>query len=222
MPGLSALAAFKDRVARAEPPIVVGERAIQARWAVVLGLLLTASVVSADHLGAAMARTTVPVNAFTPLIHSERNAEADTIGAPERPYRVDIVDQQTQNRVTSIHMDPQHWPDQEQRRFLRKLVSQADQRAVTQGRVLEIQALAVEGADQVHAQAFLAQAMREAGVNNVGEIPGVAHGLLLNRGPNDLLGSSPCLVATGDLVACIQAEPQAEESPRLARRRRAP
>lgn len=222
MPGLPTLAMFKERAARAEPPIVVGERVFTARWAVVLGVLLSASVVATENMGAEMGRPALPEPAVSALVHTTSTAPED-VDAPTRPYRVEIVDPRTQNRVTSVYMDPKDWPDYEQRRFLRKLIVQADQRAVAHNQVLEIRAMAVAGADQVQAQAFVTQVMREVGVSPDGA-DGVTVGLQQARDPNDRLGASPCLVATGDLVQCIRAEAEqdAVAPPAVVRRRRTP
>lgn len=225
MSGLTPLALFKARAERSEEPIVVGDRVLTARWAVVLGLLLSASVISTQRLGEQMGQAQVPVHAFQPLIHDERTDALQHLQAPAQAYRVDILDQQTLDRITSVHMDPKDWPEHEQRRFLRKLVSQADQRAASQGRVFVIRALAVNGDDQLQAQAFVAQAMREVGIATSQTADATAQGmpgLRLERDPNDALGSSPCMVATGDLVGCLTAEAEAGSSPVTHRRRRAP
>lgn len=212
MSELSLIERLKARVQRAEHVEVVGERALNARLAISLGLLMGLSLIASAKVGALAAHPMDPSERFTPVLR-ELTPEAQV---PQGDYRVEVVDLTDARTVTSIHMDPKQWSDLEQRTFLRKLVSQADQRAVSSGRALEVHAFATDGAVQVQAQAFLDQAIRDAGIETQrpdiaqdgnlrqsGRLPGLRFDLTVS---NDALGADACFVQTGDQVKCLQAE----------------
>lgn len=215
---------IQRRAQSASHAVLVGDRPLKARWAVTLGLLMGLSLHYTQEMGALMGPPIGPL--ASPDVVQMADMAPKEVPAPAGTYRVDVMDLTDARVITSVHLDSEQWSEFEQRTFLRKLVIQADQRGVSRDRALVVHAYAVDGDTQMQAQAFLKQAIDEAGIQPTTSDMALDGNLKASGRPAglrfdydtsgqslDRLGSDPCLVRTGDEVGCILNEDQATARP---------
>jgi hypothetical protein len=229
---LSAL--LRSRAQTATAVDVVGPRLVTQRRVFIgagMAVLMTLSMVQTAQMGRLMSSD--PFVSSVPLpVHEV--APYTYVDPPSDSYRVTITDLGNARTVTTVNMDPKQWSDLEQRAFLRKLLTQADQRAIEGNQVFEVHAYAVQGDAQMQAQRFLRQALQDAGIATQapnwsqdgqpanGRVAGLRFAFDDSAQSLDHQGSDSCLVTTGDEVACIRKEAQAQTAEASPRRRRRP
>lgn len=211
---LTSLRAF---ISGAEQVDVVGLRPLGLRHVVLLGLMAAVSLVETHHMGLTQGQP-YQTSTFQMVTH---HAEERPI-PPDAPYRLEVTNEKNGLVITSVLVDPEQWAPIEQSSFVRKLVRQADMRAQRDQLVLSLVAYASDGQIQAQAIRFVAGTIRETGVETlpeqgsfgVGVGPNRPAGVRFTPTPStlDALGSDPCLVATGDLVACMVQEQTTAES----------
>lgn len=230
-------ALLRSRVKEASHIDLVGDRPLNKRWAAgVVGVVALAGMMGVSlHLTAAVGRQMAhdPFENTPPQVQIP--APYTEVLPPDTPYRVEVTSLKDARTVTTVHMDPKQWSDLEQRTFLRKLVSQADQRAVQTKEVYEVHAYAPTGAAQMQAQRFLRQAIQDAGIT--AQPPDWSKDGTSLQDPQsvglrfawddsaqslDRLGADPCFVNTGDAVGCIRKDADQQVASTAPRRRRSP
>lgn len=209
-PSIDALRTF---IAGADRTDTIGLRPPSLRAIVLLGLVTAASLMESYQFGA-LQSAPVQTNTFKPLIRNE--VFPARMLPPESPYRLEISNETNGQVITSVLVDPAQWDPMGQTAFVLKLIRQADMRAQERHQILVLSVMAVRGEDQEDAIRFVAQTLDVSGVTAlpVPEAYGAAvsaaqpAGLRFDRNPSvlDAQGSDPCLVRTGQLAACIEAE----------------
>ena len=207
------IAALRTFIAGADKTDVIGFRPPSLRAIVLLGLVTAASLMESYQF-AALQSVPITPHSFTPQIRNEVFPARRL--PPEAPYRLEITNETNAQVITSVLIDPAQWDPMSQTAFVLKLVRQADMRAQERHQILVLSVMAVRGEDQEDAIRFVAQTLDESGVNPL-PVPSSyglpvssdqRAGLRFDRAPTslDAQGSDPCLVRTGQLVACIEAE----------------